>query len=195
MLGVILIGFTALVLHWIWNPVVDTPEKADAIVVLAYGRDRLREGRELAEEGVSDELVISFSTRMRQRIADGDIRVLSPEEIAENGKPRGPWVEQCDANYGDYVTTCIYPDPNTTEGEAAATAALMEDNGWDSVVVVTERSHLSRARRIFDECTPGEEYAAMSDRVGPWYRDVWRSIYELGAVGKLAVHGACASGA
>lgn len=190
-LVVILVGILAGLLYWIWHPEADVPDRADAIVVLAYGRDRLREGRELAEEGVSDQLVISFSTRMRQRVADGDLQVLSPEEIAEDGPPTSPWVEECNADYGEYSTTCIYPDPNTTEGEAAAVSSLMEANSWNSVVVVTERSHLNRALYIFDRCTPGDEYGAMSDRVGPWYRDLWRSTYEVAALGKLVVNGAC----
>lgn len=184
-------ALTAALLHWIWSPVTQTPDNADAIVVLAYGNDRLRKGRDLAQAGVSDQLVISLSTRMKQRIADGEIPVLSPAEIGEDGPPSSAWVEQCDADYGDYTTTCIYPEPNTTEGEAIATSALARTRGWDSLVVVTEPSHVNRARRIFAECVPAQNYGVASDRVGPWYRDIWRSAYEVGALGKLVVNGAC----
>lgn len=190
----------ALVLHWIWNPSVDDPVQADAIVVLAYGQDRLQEGRLLAESGVSENLVISISRRMETQIEDGRLPVLSPAEVAGNtdsaGLPGpanngGAWVEQCDTWYSDYYTWCFRPDPNTTEGEAMAVADLMAANDWDSVLVVTERSHLNRSLLIFESCVNADIYGATSTRSGPWYRDLWRSVYEVASLAKTATVGAC----
>ena len=74
-----------------------------------------------------------------------------------------------------------------------AVADLMTANDWDSVLVVTERSHLNRALRIFESCIDADIYGATSSRSGPWYRDLWRSAYEVAAISKTATLGACSS--
>ena len=216
-LGVAIAVMLAFVLQWIWNPPADDTAHADAIVVLAYGQDRLQEGRRLAESGASDNLILSISNRMETNIEEGRLPVLTPAEVGyeaededededevEDGdgsstrspsgaNSSGAWVEQCDTWYTDYYTWCFNPDPNTTEGEAMAVADLMTTNDWDSVLVVTERSHLNRALRIFESCVDADISGATSARSGPWYRDLWRSAYEVAAIAKTATLGACSS--
>ncbi|WP_129587609.1 YdcF family protein [Actinomyces minihominis] len=197
---VVMLGIT---LWWIWNPPLKQADSADAVIVLAYGKDRLAEGRQLAEAGVSDNLVISISDRMESRIEEGRLPVLSPSEvdgvetIPTGATSSGAWVEQCGAEYatqqGSYFTWCFTPDPMTTEGEAIALNQLAQANGWETVVVVTEPSHLNRSLRIFETCTNLEVSGASSDRPGPWYRNLWRSAYEVGATIKVATFGVCGS--
>ena len=189
-LSIILVAMVLLA-HWVWNPPQRTTAHADAIVVLAYGQDRLKLGRELAEDGVSDNLVLAISNGTEQRIAERRLLVLSPEELAADPDTKKAWIEECDADFGTYQTECIFPVPDSTGGEAAATEALMQENGWDSIVLVTERSHMHRALRTFDACTTGEVYGAVTDRSGPWYRDLRRTVYEMGALSKSVVARDC----
>ena len=49
-------------------------------------------------------------------------------------------------------TLCFTPEPDRTQGEARAVARLAERRGWRSVVVVTSRYHVVRARALFGRC-------------------------------------------
>ena len=51
---------------------------------------------------------------------------------------------------------CFVPDPGTTKGEARETAPSGEPYGWRTVIVVTFRPHISRARFILEQCFDGE---------------------------------------
>ena len=188
LLPTVLVALAAVLLiipqFWIWNPPVDqvikeepVPEAlvhTDAIMVLAYRNDRQLAGRELAEAGVSDNLVLSISDRVR--------RMQDPESLEEF--PTGAWLETCDTNYGDYLTWCVEPHPNDTVGEATAFARLAKEQGWESVVVVTEPSHLWRAGMIFDRCFPGETYLWASSPVQSSARIFYRALYEGAAIYK-----------
>lgn len=182
--GVLAIAVFGAPAWWVWNPRTDDVTSADAIVVLAYGEGRLEAGRRLAAEGVSDQLVISQSRRMLARIEDGSLVVVSPEGLAEGGAPEGSWVEECEAQYEHYVTHCLQPDPNTTVGEALAVSAMARDEGWGSIVVVTERSHVARADRIFDACTRLDVEAVSAGNPGTFPRYVYRTVYEISALVK-----------
>jgi uncharacterized SAM-binding protein YcdF (DUF218 family) len=50
----------------------------------------------------------------------------------------------------------VRPDPYTTRGEARAVARLADEHGWRSVVVVTSRYHVPRARMIFNRAWNGD---------------------------------------
>ena len=47
---------------------------------------------------------------------------------------------------------CVVPDPYTTRGEAAMAAALVVDEGWDRLTVVTSAWHVRRVRLLFAPC-------------------------------------------
>lgn len=181
-----------LVMIWIWNPPSRArPAEVDAVVVLAYGQDRLRLGRRLAEENVSDTVVISISNRTERRIAEGEVAVLSPGDVQSGLGEMGPWIEVCEEDFGRYRTICIEPEPDTTEGEAVAVRGLMELYDWNSLVIVTERSHMRRALQTFDACTSGDVYGEVTDRSGPWHRDLRRTVYEAAAIAKNIVSHPC----
>ena len=108
----------------------DPVARADAVVVLFGGRARLPVGVELVERGVAPMLVVSQG-RDRAWRSPGlcgrrDIRVLCPVAADES-----------------------------TRGEARLIGRLARERGWDSLVVVTSRFHLLRARLLVERCYGG----------------------------------------
>ena len=63
---------------------------------------------------------------------------------------------------------CPKPDPYSTRGEARLVAGLARERGWDSIVVVSSRFHLYRARLLFERCLGGR--IAMAGAPSPWWR-------------------------
>ena len=123
----------------------DTPERADAIVVLAGDKRRLPVALELWERGVAPVLVIS----------DGlDPRSPRARELCRTG-PRER-------------VLCPSPDPYSTRGEAQLAGRLAAERDWASLVVVSSRFHLFRAGRLFERCVGGE--LALVPAPNPTYR-------------------------
>jgi uncharacterized SAM-binding protein YcdF (DUF218 family) len=60
------------------------------------------------------------------------------------------------------------PEPYSTRGEARLAARLARARGWDSLVVVTSRFHLFRARKLFERCFEGR--LAFVGASNPWLR-------------------------
>jgi len=58
-----------------------------------------------------------------------------------------------------FEVLCPNPNPDTTLGEAHAIAALADELGWESMVMVTSRYHVSRARLLLERCFEGEIFA------------------------------------
>ena len=165
----------------IWNPRVDIPAHADAILVPAYRADRQELARELAAQGISDNIVVSRSKRV-QRLQDPNDRLTMADD---------EWFEECDKEYPHYRAFCIVPQPNSTLGEVTAFVKLAAEQGWESVLIVTERSHLGRVEMIMRRCFTGRVYGAASKPKGGFSRNVYRSFYELGAYVKDSVAGSC----
>jgi uncharacterized SAM-binding protein YcdF (DUF218 family) len=118
---------TAVLFVW---PDEDEPRSADAVVVLSGVRDaRLAKGLELMRSGVGRTLVIS------------------------DGEARG-WAEanRLCAGQAAFRVVCFRPRPYSTHGEAADVARLARARGWRSLVVVTSRYHVTRARLLFRRC-------------------------------------------
>ena len=110
----------------------DRVTKADAVMVLAGEQRRLPVGLELVERGVAPLLVISDGLDPRWTRANRLCRYGDPERVV-----------------------CIRPDPYSTRGEARLAARLARERGWDSLVVVSSRFHLFRARMLFERCFDG----------------------------------------
>lgn len=175
---VLLVGLLVGV-HAVWNPHEDSPSNVDAVVVLSSGEDRRVKGREIvAKSDVSDVLVYSLSNRLRRQIDEGEVAVLGALEGKELGSDE---IEECDTNFGTYAVLCVYPRPNSTAGEALAVAELAESEGWDSVLIVTERSHLLRARTTFSRCVPEwlQVYVSASPGPSSLGEKAYRTVYEL----------------
>ena len=115
-------------------PRINHVSHADAIVVIGPADDyRLAEATTLLQAGVSHRVIVS-------RPPTGYLGALN----FCNHPPAG-----ADA-------TCFSPSPATTRGEAQEVARIAAANHWTSVIVVTSKYHVSRARMIFDRCLDGQ---------------------------------------
>ena len=117
------------------RPQVDRLRHADAILVLG-GPDyrRYTFGLDLGEQGWAPNVVIS------------------------NPKGAGdPWLTRfCATPQAGFDLHCFTPDPRTTKGEGRELRRLASQHGWRTVMVVTLRPHISRARFILEHCFDGE---------------------------------------
>ena len=100
------------------------PKHADAIVVLSSARPRYDLGLELYRRRIAPALVLSL-----------------PAFEARGGNA-------C-PDYAD----CFHAHPYSTRGEARTVARLVRAHGWHTIVVVTSRYHVRRARMLFGRCT------------------------------------------
>ena len=123
------------------RPQIDQLRHADAIFVLGgpyYARYRV--GFDLRSEGLAPTVVVS-----------------NP-----NG-PNDPFLTDfCGRPHPELDLHCFVPDPPTTKGEGRELRRLAEQNGWRTVIVVTFRPHLSRARFILEHCFEGDLVMAAS---------------------------------
>lgn len=155
------------------QPKTDQLAHADAIFVLGgYGDERPAFGASLYQQGWAPNLVISNPG------GDGTPPL----------HPASRWFKTwCESpTYGSDVLGfqpvstkfCPDPSPATTEGEAAAFAKLAAEHGWRSVIVVTFRPHISRARMIFHRCFNGRVIMAESPADIPPLRWAYEYVYQ-----------------
>lgn len=117
------------------QPQIDPLRHADAIFIVGgeyYSRYAF--GFDLANQGWAPNLVVS-----NPRGAD------NPD-----------LTRRCAAKYTRFALHCFVPDPPTTKGEAQELRRLASQYGWRTVIVVTFRPHISRARFILQQCFDGE---------------------------------------
>ena len=86
----------------------------------------------------------------------------------------------------------------TTRGEALMAREMAERRGWHSIIVISWRYHLPRARRIFDVCfTVPDRTVIMRDvpRTYPFSVARWQYtfLYQYAAWVKAEVQGTCSS--
>ena len=117
------------------RPQIDPLRHADAILILG-GPDyeRYVYGLELGTQGWARNVVVS--------------------------NPHGaddPWLTKfCASPQPWFHLHCFKPDPPTTKGEGRELQRLASQHGWRTIIVVTLRPHISRARFILDQCFNGE---------------------------------------
>jgi uncharacterized SAM-binding protein YcdF (DUF218 family) len=71
------------------------------------------------------------------------------------------WVEAnrlCAGRPAPVRVLCLHPIPYSTRGEARAVTRLAADHHWRSILVVTSRYHINRARILFERCYDGAVY-------------------------------------
>ncbi len=119
------------------RPQVDPLERADAVFVIG-GYDsasRYSFGVDLAEDGWAPNVVLSAPANERWMA-----------QWCVYFKPHPPLAS----------IRCVTPVPGTTMGEGRELRRLAQENGWRKVIIVTHRSHISRARFILGRCFNGE---------------------------------------
>lgn len=153
----------------------DPLKRADAIVVLGGEHDgREAYGLKLAEQGYARNVLLS--------------------------NPYGPkdkvMAKACQPRSGIQVV-CKAPVPGTTRGEAVMARELAEAQGWNSIIVVSWRYHLPRARKIFNECFASPTRSVVMRDVPrnyPFSVAQWQYtyLYQYGGWVKAELQGRCA---
>ena len=122
----LLLGLAVPTARYVVWPETDPPARADAVVVLAGGDERLPAALGLMDRRVAPVLVVS---RGHPDVCGSEAR---------------------------YEVVCFRPEPDRTQGEARAAAHLADERRWRSLVVVTSRYHATRARMLFRRCFGGD---------------------------------------
>jgi uncharacterized SAM-binding protein YcdF (DUF218 family) len=151
-------------------PRVDPLRRADAILVLS-GPHHLRYpfGFDLAEQGWAPNLVISNPDA-------GDNPRLS---------------DFCAAKHSGVTVYCFEPEPATTKGEGRELRRLAAQYGWRTVIVVTFRPHVSRARFILQQCFDGDlVMVASPDQISD-SRWAFEYLYQTAGYARAIVQPGC----
>ncbi len=113
----------------VWPPGRDLAT-ADAVVVLSGDGSRVPHALERMERRVAPTLVFA-------------------------GQPDTPDGEALCRERQAFEVVCLRPSPDNTRNEARITSRLAAERGWTSLLVVTSRFHVARARLLFNRCFDG----------------------------------------
>jgi hypothetical protein len=144
---------------FIWPP-SNQPVRSDAVVALGGdpGQLRQKQALHLASDGFAPVAVISLG---------GKRAVPCPHPV------RGVRI------------ICFRADPLDTRGEAEYVAALVAREHWHRIIVVSERTQTTRARLLFERCTPVQ--LVMVPVQDPRNHLPYDVVYEWGALTKALV--------
>ncbi|MBF4457336.1 ElyC/SanA/YdcF family protein [Pseudoclavibacter sp. VKM Ac-2867] len=150
------------------GPVLFPPQRApttvDAIFVLGpASQTRIGLGQDLIAAGFSNTLVVSTTPGMGTYGAD-KLWICTHEQA--------------------YDVHCVQPQPSTTQGEVALLQRMADEQGWDSVMVITFAPHVLRTELYLDRCFTGESTVVQDGTyLGP-KRNALEYLYQLLAFGK-----------
>ena len=109
----------------------------------------------------------------------------APNVVVSN--PNGaddPWLNSfCAEPRHPFKLSCFVPDPPTTVGEGRELRRMAAQNGWRTVIVVTFRPHISRARFVLERCFDGA--LVMVAPPGPLPASRWAAEYVYQTAGYL----------
>jgi uncharacterized SAM-binding protein YcdF (DUF218 family) len=150
---------------FVWPPANSaSPAHADAVVVLAGGRDsRLDPALKLMRQGVAPVLAISSVAR--------DPKWVTAKRL-------------CAGAYGKlrFQVLCFDAVPYSTRGEAETVSRLARTRDWRRIVVVTSTYHVTRARMLFRRCFHGRLWTVGTSSPWQFLPEEWAS-----ETGKLLV--------
>ncbi|GAA1479670.1 YdcF family protein [Gordonia sinesedis] len=159
----------------------DPLRKADAIVVLGGEHDGREDyGLQLAREGWASTVLISDPYASRES-RWGPASAALMQRVCSSGTAR-------------IEVICFPPDPSTTRGEAMFVQRLAEQRRWSTVIVISWRYHLVRARYIFGQCFDGGVVMRSVPRSYERSPAAWLTqfAYQYGGLAKAAVLGCSA---
>jgi len=111
-------------------PPVTQPAHVEVVVLLSGDGGRLPSALRLMERGVAPTLLFV-------------------------GQPDTPAVGDVCRRPQPFETICVRPTPDDTRTEARAASRIARARHWQSIVVITSRYHLLRARLLFKRCFGG----------------------------------------
>jgi uncharacterized SAM-binding protein YcdF (DUF218 family) len=158
-LVLVVLGATALLFLF---PSTNAPTHVDAVVALGGdpGQRRAHKAMDLVQQGYASTAVISLG-----------------------GEPGH--VAPCPRPVAGVQVICFRAEPLDTRGEAEYVAALAARRHWDTLIVVSEHSQVTRARLLFERCTTSRLY--MVPVGDPLPRLPFDVLYEWGALLKALV--------
>jgi uncharacterized SAM-binding protein YcdF (DUF218 family) len=165
LLGALLIAAVMAGLPIYVRPQIDPLRHADAILVLG-GRDydRYPFGIGLGEQGWAPIVVISIDR----------------------------WLTRLCTPHAHFDLRCFMADPPTTQGEAQALNTMAANYGWRTVIVVTSRPHISRARFILEQCFHGDLIMVESPMHLSAYGWAYQYLYQSAGYARMALErGGC----
>ncbi len=152
------------------RPQVDQLRHADAVLILsgpAHGRYAF--GVDLATRGWAPNLVIS-----------------NP-----GGADNPRLTALCATPNPKVAVHCFAPDPPTTKGEGRELRRLATEYGWHTVIVVTFRPHISRARFILGQCFGGDLVMVASQTRISAARWGFEYLYQTAGYARAALQPGC----
>ncbi|MGV9669242.1 YdcF family protein [Gordonia sp. NPDC003504] len=156
----------------------DQLRHVDAIVVLGGEHDGREDyGIQLAREGYANTVVIS------------NPELAIPPEYLEGTYQLMQRV--CSSSTAQIEVICFAPNPSTTRGEAMEVQRIAAERNWHSVMVISWRYHMVRARYIFGQCFDGQTVMkpvprSYTSNFGFWTKEF---AYQYTALGKAAILG------
>lgn len=149
---------------------------SDAVVSLAPQYHRLATAERLLEAGHADTLVISYFAGDASSDGSGGLDAQVPvSDYCEDGGRDG--------------IVCLTPEEVATIGEASTVGTIASAESWNSLTVVTRKSHAFRARYIFEHCLGADidvnfVYSDPDLSAAQW---VWNIAYENAAFVKAVL--------
>jgi uncharacterized SAM-binding protein YcdF (DUF218 family) len=151
-------------------PQIDQLRRADAILILG-GRyyNRYPFGLDLGAQGWAPNVVLSNPS------GTDDPRLT----------------HFCAAPHSKFQLYCFVPDPPTTKGEGRELRRLAAQYGWRTVIVVTFRPHISRARFILEQCFDGDLVMVASPAPISARRWAFEYLYQTAGYVRAVVQPGC----
>jgi uncharacterized SAM-binding protein YcdF (DUF218 family) len=152
------------------QPQIDRLRHADAILILGgEGKSRYPLGLDLGLKGWAPTVVVS--------------NPMAPEHPV--------LTDYCATRHPGLDLRCFVPDPPTTKGEGRELRRLAAQYGWRTVIVVTFRPHISRARFILEQCFDGDLVMVASPARISIARWAFAYAYQTGGYLRAALQPGC----
>jgi hypothetical protein len=150
-------------------PRTDTPTPSDVVFVIGPPyQSRLDLAEKLIDEGLAKNYMISVDTELEKKI-----------QVCLQGE------------YHGVPVYCARPEPFTTQGEAEWLKTLASAHHWDSAIVITQTSHISRARLRFERCFSGQLEMVADTKPLAFSDWVYQYAYQTAAYVKAYIFSAC----